>query len=287
VISVVLPCYESASTLAECLDALMRQTVQDFEVILVDSSPDPSATERVVKSFPSVRYFHLNRRALPHEARNRGVAEARGSILVFSDPDCRASADWLERAAEAVTDGHEFVGGSLGGLEGWRNRSIHFSKYAWWLPGGTAGPVPQIPSGNLALTRELWERIGPFRDDRWAADTEFSWRALAANVEPWFEPRAQVTHLDHGGVLPFLRERSRRGRDFGVTRAEYENWSRIHCLGRVVVSPLVPLIMLARALRSALSSGHGITWLLSSPVQALAHASWAFGEALGLLRHRP
>ena len=42
-VSVIIPAYNSHDTLAGCLEALSRQTFQDFETLVVDSGPDPTA----------------------------------------------------------------------------------------------------------------------------------------------------------------------------------------------------------------------------------------------------
>ena len=49
-ISVIIPAYNAASTLAECLDSVVRQTVRPFEVILVDDGSTDN-TRRVAAKF--------------------------------------------------------------------------------------------------------------------------------------------------------------------------------------------------------------------------------------------
>lgn len=280
-ISVIIPCYASEQTLGECLDALARQTFPDFEVILVDSSPDPTPSERIAARYSSFRYVHVDERLLPHAGRNRGAALARGSIFAFTDPDCRAEPDWLACIAAAHRDGADAVGGSVGAIPGWRNTAIHMVKYGWWLPGGRPATLPQLPSANLSVTRSLWDRIGPFAEERWAGDTEFSWRIAAAGVPLRFEPDVRITHLDHGSFGAFVRERWARGRDYGLMRAEAERWGRLHCIVRILASPLVPLVMLWRSAGRAAAARRATAWLLTAPVQFVAQASWALGEAAG------
>ena len=108
VVSILIPAYRSDDTLAECLAALRAQQFLDREVIVVNSSPG-AATRRVVeRHFPETIFEQAPGRLLPHAARNRAAALARGEILVFTDPDCRARPDWLERLVAAHRAGHEF-----------------------------------------------------------------------------------------------------------------------------------------------------------------------------------
>src|SRR5204862_2317327 len=99
-VTVVIPAYRSAATVGGTLEALRRQRFRDFETVVVDSSPD-DATAGVVSRFGEVRLVRRRERLLPHAARNRGLGEARGAIVAFTDPDCQPAPDWLERLAAA------------------------------------------------------------------------------------------------------------------------------------------------------------------------------------------
>jgi len=75
---------------------MQAQNYPDYEILVIDSSPD-DRTEKIVRiKFPDVRYHHSQNRLLPHAARNRGVKMARGELFVFTDPDIYAPAHWLE-----------------------------------------------------------------------------------------------------------------------------------------------------------------------------------------------
>lgn len=80
----VIPVYGSQRTLGDCLASLARQSFPSFEVVIVDSSPEPACGD-LADTFPGVRYRRSDRRLYPHEARNRGAAEARGDLLAFAD----------------------------------------------------------------------------------------------------------------------------------------------------------------------------------------------------------
>ncbi len=93
--SVIVPVFNDADTLGDCLDALLAQTVDahTYEVIVIDDgSTDRSAevaTEKRVCVFSQ-------KHAGPAAARNRGVQQAKGRILLFTDADCQPHADWIE-----------------------------------------------------------------------------------------------------------------------------------------------------------------------------------------------
>src|SRR5262245_8869166 len=78
--SVIVLSYNSQKTIRASLNSLAAQkTSVRFEVIVVDSSSDATATI-VKEQYPWVRLVRLAQRALPGETRNVGVEHARGTI---------------------------------------------------------------------------------------------------------------------------------------------------------------------------------------------------------------
>lgn len=286
-VSVVIPTLAAEGTLEACLAGLSAQTVPAVEVIVVAGDPDPATTRAICARHAGVRFESAPPELGAHEKRNIGAALARGGILAFTDPDCVADPRWIEALVAAHAAGHAVVGGPVDGLSDARNRAIHLCKYGWWLPGGPAGERPELPSANTSVTRAAWEAHGPYRTDRWAADSELCWRLGRAGVSCRFEPHAVVTHLDHGGRGEFFASRRARGYDYGATRAEWRGWGpwrrRLQALGL----PLVPFVMTARAFGYARRAGRAGDWLRALPTQLAAHTCWAWGEAeayLGVAR---
>jgi len=87
-ISVIIPAYKTAHLIAGCLDTVMGQTFQDFEVIVVnDGSPDTPELEKVLEPYMGriVYIRQPNKRAAG--ARNTAIQQARGEFLAFLDSD--------------------------------------------------------------------------------------------------------------------------------------------------------------------------------------------------------
>ena len=89
--SIVIPAYNSGKFITKTLDSLTRQSLRDFEVVIVnDGSKDD--TQKVISEYIA-SYPDLNIRLISQEnkgiagARNRGIIEARGSFVAFLDHD--------------------------------------------------------------------------------------------------------------------------------------------------------------------------------------------------------
>lgn len=92
-ISVIVPVYKAEKYLHRCVDSLLVQTFQDFEVLLVDDgSPDRSGEicDEYAKKDSRIRVFHKENGGVS-SARQCGMDNARGEYTIHADPD-----DWVE-----------------------------------------------------------------------------------------------------------------------------------------------------------------------------------------------
>lgn len=277
--SVIIPAYFSTTTLRACLLALRRQTWRDFEIIVVNSSAEADTEALVRREFPEVHFRQSSRRLLPHAARNVGVAEARGEILVFTDPDCEAALTWLERLIGAHDDGHAVVGGSMGMIgAGSLETAIHLGKFSWLLPGLTGGEVRTVCTANVCYSRAAFASAGPFDPDIFIGDAVLAWRAAARGFGPRFEPAATVEHRHEDRLRASVRQFHTRGIECGGARIRVERWSRAKALGRAV---LAPLLLASTVLRAGIDSWHagwGARFLRALPLVILLRGAWAAGE---------
>ena len=104
--SIIIPIYNDWEPLEGCLQALAQQTgTPTFEVVLVDDGsqkPAPDSIRQFSREFP------LTIVPQPHAgipaARNRGVQNSKGPILISTDADCRLQSDCLAALTVVITD---------------------------------------------------------------------------------------------------------------------------------------------------------------------------------------
>ncbi len=100
-VSVIVPAYNAATTLARTLDSLMAQTRKADEIILVDDGSTDETAE-IAKRYPAVRCLSQANTGLPG-ARNSGIKAARGNWIAFLDADDEWLPSKLERQVEHLT----------------------------------------------------------------------------------------------------------------------------------------------------------------------------------------
>ena len=96
--SVVLSTRDRPDRLARCLLSLLALQYPSYEVIVVDNAPSTSATADFIQQRyadkPKIRYVREDIPGLS-AGRNRGIAEARGEIIAFTDDDVAVDTYWL------------------------------------------------------------------------------------------------------------------------------------------------------------------------------------------------
>src|SRR5436305_6685831 len=95
-ISVVIPAYNSAETIAEALQSVLAQKFREHEIIVVnDGSPDTEQFERAMHMRrEDVIYIHQEN-AGAGVARNTAIEHARGNLIAFLDADDLWTPDFL------------------------------------------------------------------------------------------------------------------------------------------------------------------------------------------------
>jgi len=104
-ISIIIPVYNEEKTIGRTLGSL--KGFNDIEIIVVDGNSSDKTPE-IVTSFPVSLIYMRKNRALQI---NKGVANARGSILLFLHADCVLEAGFVESIHESIREG--YIGGCL------------------------------------------------------------------------------------------------------------------------------------------------------------------------------
>jgi glycosyltransferase involved in cell wall biosynthesis len=158
-VSIIVIAHNEAGYLRPCIDSLLSQAYEDFELIMVDScSTDDTLAimkEAAVVS-GKIRYFSIPQKGYS-VARNFGVRQAGSKYIFFLDADCVAQEHWLERGMSALDE--EGVAG-VSGLTYYVARTYKPSVRDYVVHNKN-GDV--YPTCNIAFKKALLDESGGFR----------------------------------------------------------------------------------------------------------------------------
>jgi len=211
-ISLVICTYNRCHKLGTLLRSLERLDLAgDFtcEVIVVDNN-SLDGTRDVVKEISKasplvIKYAFEPKQGLGH-ARNRGITEARGDLLAFTDDDCIPDTSWIRVIAAKFSSEPSLAG--IGGRvelydESDRAETVRRTREIA-EPQSVHQLFSLIAGCNIAFRRQAFEEVGPF-DPVFGAGTkiaacedwDFLYRAFKKGLKIRYDPDVFVYH-NHG-----------------------------------------------------------------------------------------
>ncbi|MFQ5646872.1 MAG: glycosyltransferase [bacterium] len=246
--SVIIPAYDSENTIADCLESLMAQDLDEpFEILVVNSSSDE--TPRIIKErFPRVTLLQRERRTDQGKARNLALEQAAGEIIFFLDADCTVEPDWMRRMRDRHEEYGELLGvggpvlnADLDNSIGWAGYLIEFGHL---FPQGELRETWHLGAGNVSYKRSFFDRGFRFPEElRFAQeDIMFNWHLKNQGIRFLFDPRITVVHHHRTDWPSFLRHQYKlaRGTVHLLANTEMEgSWLVKHRWLALLLMPLV------------------------------------------------
>lgn len=200
-VSVIIPTWNRAGTVASAVLSALRQTVLPLEILVCDDG-STDETERIVRELgdPRIKWLPGSRAGRPAVPRNRGVAASEGEWLAFLDSDDAWLPEKLERQLKAVgdegckascTNALRYVRGKGddGTLLTWRKNRIRFEDLV--------EENVVVCSSALVHRSLLNEAIGfPEETSLRALEDYALWLRISTQTDFAYIPEAQVIYFD-------------------------------------------------------------------------------------------
>jgi glycosyltransferase involved in cell wall biosynthesis len=163
-ISVIIPVYNGAKTIAETVECLLRQSLEPAEIIVVDDG-STDETPELLRSFDGKIAFLNQPNKGPASARNRGVRAARGDFIAFTDSDCLPDKDWLFNLARGFDQARVAgVGGAVkSAVQGLTGEYVDAIRLLDPQP-DESGEIPYLITANACFRREALIEAGLFNE---------------------------------------------------------------------------------------------------------------------------
>ncbi|MEX2641948.1 MAG: glycosyltransferase family 2 protein [Acetobacterales bacterium] len=216
-VSVVVPTYNRARLLRRAIDSALGQSHRDLELLIVDDASTDRTADMVASYRDSrIRYFRQPANAGVAAARNRGMREAKGSLIAFLDSDDM----WLPQKLELQVDMFERGPPALG--------LVHCAVEILDAGGSGRVVVPReggllrdrlllsnvLAGGSCAMIRRSVIAVVGFFDEQLPAIEDYDyWLRIARFFRVDYVPEVLVRYDDRTGP-PVAGDTERRSRNF-------------------------------------------------------------------------
>ena len=213
--SIIIPVYNRPDEVDELLDSLTRQTLKDFEVLVIEDGSTLTCrpiTEKYEEKL-NIRYF-FKENSGPGQTRNYGAERSRGTYLIILDSDCilppgylAAVTEELKREPADAFGGPDRAHPSFTDIQ----KAINYSMTSFFTTGGIRGGRKKMDkfyprSFNMGVRREVYHALGGFSRMRFGEDIDFSIRIFKGGYHCRLFPDAWVYHKRRTDLKKFFKQ---------------------------------------------------------------------------------
>lgn len=200
----------------ELLESLTKQTLKDFEVIIVeDGSIKPC--KDVCEKYANILdlHYYAKENSGPGQSRNYGAERSNGEWLIILDSDVVLPEGYLEAVEKSLA--------SSTSVEAWGGpdaahpsftpvqKAISYSMTSFFTTGGIRGGKAKLDkfyprSFNMGIRRDVYLKLEGFTKMRFGEDIDFSYRIVEAGYMPRLFPEAWVWHKRRTDFRKFFRQ---------------------------------------------------------------------------------
>ena len=215
-VTIIIPCFRhDFAKLEQGVERILSQRNQALscELILVDNHPVATLAP-CFKKRDDLRILHEPKPG-SYAARNAGIRQAQGDVVVFTDADCLPTRDWLREGLEALRNQPDKIGvaGAVRFL--YRRQS---APNTWELLDSVLHIQQELyvkdnhfgATANLFVRRNAFETVGLFREDLMSGgDREWGERAFCLGRQLGYAERAIVLHPARWSWTDLLKKTQR------------------------------------------------------------------------------
>ena len=212
--SIIVPVFNRPDEVDELLQSLTRQSLSDFEVIIVEDGskkPCKEVCEKYAGAF-DIHYYYKDNSG-PGQSRNYGAERANGDWLIVLDSDVVLPEGYLQAVNNGISRDIDAWGGPDRAHESFTpvQKAISYSMTSFFTTGGIRGGKTKLDkffprSYNMGIRREVYQKLGGFSKMRFGEDIDFSYRIVEAGYKTALIPEAWVWHKRRTDFRKFFRQ---------------------------------------------------------------------------------
>ncbi len=195
-LSIVFPTLNSEKEIIKLLDSIEKLGLErEVEVIAVDADSDDHTIEILEqRKYPKI--VKLPRNSTKGKARTEGIKAATGDIIANIDSDVEILDGWHKAIMDTMNYGDIVAGHS---------------------PHPERGDIPRVPilidgqditypACNIAHKKEVFKKVGYYKDTELAEDCDFNYHCVKAGYAIQYNPKMKVLHHHSTDKIGFIKQ---------------------------------------------------------------------------------
>ncbi len=213
-VSVIIPNFNGIAFLDGVLSSLERQTLKNYEVILVDNGSSDGSCSFAAANYPWVHIIELPDNFGFCRAVNEGIHAARAPYVLLLNNDTEAEEHFLEEMVAAIRR-HKRAFSCASKMVQYHDREKlddagnYYCALGWSYARGKGRDILSYEkeekifaacAGAAIYRKKIFEKIGYFDEEHFAylEDTDVGYRARIYGFQNWYAPKAVVYHVGSG-----------------------------------------------------------------------------------------
>jgi glycosyltransferase involved in cell wall biosynthesis len=215
-VSVIVPVYNDENRIGKCIESLLCQTYpkDEYEIIIVDNNSNDN-TQAIIKKYPVKMLIEDNAQS-SYAARNKGIQDARGEILAFTDSDAEYDKNCIENAVIMMKlSGAEYIACNVLIKPKIKNQASNvelFDMNTSFCIKNYMQCTHYAPTVGLFIYRKIIDEVGMFDGRLFSlGDLEFGQRVYTAGFKQDLCTDALVYHPTRSSLKSHMKKRLRTG----------------------------------------------------------------------------
>jgi len=207
-VSIIIVNWNAKKYLKSCIDSLLAQTYQNYEIIVVDNASSDDSVKFLEKEFSSIKIIKNKKNLGFAEGNNIGIKNSKGDLIALFNPDAIADKDWLSNLVQKIQSSNK-IGGVAGKIFYLNEKFGKNAVFCTWSKLDPYSAMPynfhnDEPSSNvdylsgaaMLVKKEVIDKVGFLDPEYFLYFEETDWcaRMIRAGYDLKYVLNANVRH---------------------------------------------------------------------------------------------
>lgn len=213
-VSIVVPNYNGAGFLVDCLNSLRLQTLDDLQIMVIDNASEDDSCQLIEEQYPEVELVRMSTNTGFCGAVNEGIRRSCAPYVLLLNNDTEAAETFVEELYKAIQKNDNIFSCSAKMVQYFDRTKMddagdYYCALGWAYAFGKGKPIENYDqakkiffscAGAAIYRKDILDKIGYFDEEHFAylEDADVGYRARIYGYENWYAPEAVVYHVGSG-----------------------------------------------------------------------------------------